>query len=316
VIFAACYPWPHIAEFPIRARTLFAIVLVAGSVFANHSTWADPPVTPLRDTPVMGFGVDRQLTPVPGFGTAGAAVSEDQRDEGPKDVKDKTDKKDTTDLTDTKDLKESKEGEKNSKGSPHSKSYRVRSPYERSSFPSGVPEWFKQRDANFDGQVFMSEYASSWTDETARTFSQLDPNGDGVITARESVMRRDVEVERSRGLASGVVRSNPTPMIARSRVAESNKEPLSARSPTEEKTQIAVIVPTQPEAEQSPLPHSIPQVFVAYADGVIKRFDTDRDGVLTATEWTAMPATPATADSDGNGQITANELAVWYVRKR
>ena len=30
----------------------------------------------------------------------------------------------------------------------------------------------------------------------------------------------------------------------------------------------------------------------------------------------AQPAAPATADADGNGQITTNELAVWYVMKR
>jgi hypothetical protein len=60
---------------------------------------------------------------------------------------------------------------------------RTRSEYER--LFGELPSWFKQRDADLDGQVMMSEYASQWTDALAEQFSRLDPNGDGVITAKE-----------------------------------------------------------------------------------------------------------------------------------
>lgn len=46
--------------------------------------------------------------------------------------------------------------------------------------------WFSARDANRDGQVSMSEYASQWTTTLARKFARLDHNGDGMISAEES----------------------------------------------------------------------------------------------------------------------------------
>lgn len=63
------------------------------------------------------------------------------------------------------------------------KSYRFVSPTER--LPDGLPEWFAEKDADHDGQVAMDEYASIWTDSTAREFTARDLNNDGVITPAE-----------------------------------------------------------------------------------------------------------------------------------
>jgi hypothetical protein len=64
------------------------------------------------------------------------------------------------------------------------KSYRFRTPSER--LPSGLPEWFRDRDLNGDGQVVMAEYASSWSDAKAAEFARYDLNGDGIVTPAEA----------------------------------------------------------------------------------------------------------------------------------
>lgn len=51
---------------------------------------------------------------------------------------------------------------------------------------TGLPSWFKTRDADGDGQVAMSEYSRSWSKRTVDEFGRYDLNGDGVITAREA----------------------------------------------------------------------------------------------------------------------------------
>lgn len=239
------------------ASCIFALAMVAG-----------PPA-------VKGFDAAAPTASVPGFGgTTQSAKTEPARN---------------AQATASKETSE--KASKDAKEPARPKSYRFLSPYERPSFPSGVPEWFKQRDTDFDGQVFMREYTSSWSDEAARNFTRLDANGDGVITARESVMRRDLEAEPRHTRAA----------VPIARVAEIAPEAAAAAAP----------------AEAEPIsPSSIPQAFLGYADGVIRHFDTDRDGVLTVEEWKVMPAPPASADADGNGQITVGELAVWYVRKR
>jgi hypothetical protein len=60
------------------------------------------------------------------------------------------------------------------------KSYRFRSAKDRQA------SWrFKDRDANGDGQVSMSEYSRSWTDRTAAEFKRYDRDNDGMITTDE-----------------------------------------------------------------------------------------------------------------------------------
>jgi EF hand len=61
------------------------------------------------------------------------------------------------------------------------KSYRFKSTKDRQS------SWkFSSKDANGDGQVSMSEYASSWNDRTAAEFERYDKDNDGMITAAEA----------------------------------------------------------------------------------------------------------------------------------
>jgi Ca2+-binding EF-hand superfamily protein len=65
---------------------------------------------------------------------------------------------------------------------PTSKSGRFLTPQERL---TGLPEWFKKKDADGDGQVTMAEFARDWTPELLNEFNRYDLNHDGVITAAE-----------------------------------------------------------------------------------------------------------------------------------
>jgi len=72
-----------------------------------------------------------------------------------------------------------------SKASDDRRSYRLATAVER--LPNGLPDWFLERDANGDGQVAMSEFASVWSPDEASRFARFDHNGDGIITAREAL---------------------------------------------------------------------------------------------------------------------------------
>lgn len=75
------------------------------------------------------------------------------------------------------------------------KTYRARTPTER--LPQGLPDWFLRNDANGDGQIFMAEYAVSWTDEKLREFQNLDANGDGLITPEEYMSAETAKQDNS-----------------------------------------------------------------------------------------------------------------------
>jgi hypothetical protein len=51
---------------------------------------------------------------------------------------------------------------------------------------TGLPSWFKSRDANGDGQVAMSEYSRTWSDRTVSEFRRYDLNNDGIVTVKEA----------------------------------------------------------------------------------------------------------------------------------
>lgn len=46
-----------------------------------------------------------------------------------------------------------------------------------------------------------------------------------------------------------------------------------------------------------------------YAEGLLKQYDTNKDGILQRDEWSKMRGEPQKADRDGNGLVTKDELA-------
>ncbi len=63
------------------------------------------------------------------------------------------------------------------------KSGRFLTPHERLS--KDLPDWFREKDVNGDGQVDMAEFASEWTAALVEEFNRYDLNHDGVITQAE-----------------------------------------------------------------------------------------------------------------------------------
>jgi hypothetical protein len=56
--------------------------------------------------------------------------------------------------------------------------------------PTGLPTWFKLRDANGDGQVSMNEYSRSVSQSMVSEFRRYDTNDDGIITPKEAAKQR------------------------------------------------------------------------------------------------------------------------------
>ncbi|MBI3836465.1 MAG: hypothetical protein HY288_00850 [Planctomycetia bacterium] len=53
------------------------------------------------------------------------------------------------------------------------------------SLPSGVPQWFIQRDADGDGQLTLSEYSPKLLKSEIDDFNRYDSNRDGILTVQE-----------------------------------------------------------------------------------------------------------------------------------
>ena len=52
-------------------------------------------------------------------------------------------------------------------------------------YAEGLPGWFYELDADQDGQIQMSEFASDWSEEKIEEFERYDLNQDGLVTAME-----------------------------------------------------------------------------------------------------------------------------------
>ena len=76
--------------------------------------------------------------------------------------------------------------------------------------PNGLAEWFRNSDADGDGQVTMAEFSSQWTPAEANEFSFYDQNGDGIITAAESLRTREKDAgERNQPIVDQAARATP-----------------------------------------------------------------------------------------------------------
>lgn len=72
-----------------------------------------------------------------------------------------------------------------------------------------------------------------------------------------------------------------------------------------------------PDASNAPVTSGdIPAKYIMYAEAIIKRYDRNNDGVLTADEWTKMNTDNSSADVHKDGRITSQELgAIFFATK-
>lgn len=195
--------------------------------------------------------------------------------------------------------REGGEGRNQSNGNPSPyaalSSYRVVAPVER--LPAGLPDWFYRNDADGDGQISMAEFSATWTEAVLEDFYQFDLNRDGLITPEEAL----------RAKAAGAVRGSPVGAAAAAAPANEASSSRSRGTPS------APTAAAEPASQDAGPP--IDPRHMEYYRGLVAKYDTNGDGVLTEDEWVNMSRNPAAADVNGDGKITVEEYARWAMRR-
>ncbi len=212
------------------------------------------------------------------------------------------------------------------------KSLRLRTAAERLAELEGLPEWFARTDANGDGQVQMSEYATSWSEQVVADFSQFDLNGDGIVTPGECL--KAVEAGAVQGGVSAAADEGQPQRDRRGRRDRGGDAAGAARGDAGRREQAAsdAAAPAAPTRSESPEPSAaaapaaeatkagaatakVPPKYITWAVGNIAKYDTNKDGVLTQDEWTKMNTDYSSADTDQDGRITPVELGAAVMKK-
>jgi Ca2+-binding EF-hand superfamily protein len=174
------------------------------------------------------------------------------------------------------------------------KTYRFLAAAER--LQEGLPDWFARNDADADGQVAMAEFSASWSAAVVNDFANFDTNRDGYITQDECL----TAVEN--GAVRGSAVSAPSPSVASSATSTTSVSSVSTTNSTS----------STPAAEA---PNGVDPRFFRYYQGLLKKYDTNSDGVLTQNEWQVMSRDPSAADTNGDARITVEELAIWATKR-
>ena len=95
--------------------------------------------------------------------------------------------------------------------------------------------------------------------------------------------------------------------------SEDRPAPDRSEPPAEASSSPAAAAPAA--AETSAASGDVPPKYIKYAVSFIKRYDTNKDGVLTQDEWTKMNTDYSSADADKDGRITPTELGAAFVKK-
>ncbi len=177
------------------------------------------------------------------------------------------------------------------------KSVRLATAMER--LPRGLPDWFAQKDANGDGQVAMSEYASRWTESDVAAYVELDRNNDGLITPQEAL-----DGPTSRSARSYEPRETQGSNATRSDTTRSDTTPADSASGS-------------PSAEEKPAApaesSSSGDKYQAYAKSYLDRRDANKNGVLEGDEWNDVRDAEK-IDKNRNGKIDMRELLEHFKR--
>ncbi|MEX0824863.1 MAG: EF-hand domain-containing protein [Pirellulaceae bacterium] len=163
----------------------------------------------------------------------------------------------------------------------------------------GLPDWFRDRDANEDGQVMMNEYTSKWSDDLVAEFFRFDTNQDGTITANEASLAQADGA--SPNAAAPDRSSDSSAMASRSRSESSDRSRGSDSSRGS-----ANSAPADEPSEK----------YLRYAEQIISRMDKNGDGVLIASEWKGELIDPQPADANSDGRVTVEEYVGWLQNRQ
>ena len=160
-------------------------------------------------------------------------------------------------------------------------SYRFKTLGER--LPEGLPEWFKSNDGNGDGQIMMSEYAKNWNAQMLDSFDKFDFNADGVITPEECL--DGIDEGATYGGTGGSSRGRSSSNDKKDDRKDDDQGKASSSKSTGTSSRVA-----------------------KYVNGVMKTYDTDKNGSLDKAEWSKARWVKDSYDKNEDGKMTVEEL--------
>lgn len=187
--------------------------------------------------------------------------------------------------------------EKKEKPSPFEKtaSYRTTDKEGHPLRPTGLPEWFIRNDIDYDNQVAMSEFNKKWDQDTIDDFLRFDSNRDGLITSKEALAA--VKKGYIPGSSSSVASSADTS------ASTSSAPPVMAK-PADAGGTVAASKPSGSPANDA---------MRKFAEGRMKKSDTDRNGSLSPDEFKESDF--GAVDTNKDGRIDVDEYIVYRSKR-
>ncbi len=167
-----------------------------------------------------------------------------------------------------------------------------------------LPSGFLDADVNQDGQVAMAEFATDWSDDLAENYMQFDRNNDGFITVAECIDARK-DGAKWQGDDSSAGRGDAAKVASNDRGGR-DRGGRGSRGADSDGGSASRSEDSKPASAGA---GDIPATYIRYAEGLIKKYDSDGDGVLVEDEWNKMAKSPEEADTDKDGKITSVEMA-------
>lgn len=184
--------------------------------------------------------------------------------------------------------------EKKEKPNPFEKtaSYRITDKEGNPLRPAGLPEWFIRNDVNNDNQVAMNEFNRKWDQDTIDDFLRFDSNRDGLITSKEAL------AAVKKGFIPGSSSSATAVTVADA--SSSTSSPVMAK-------------PSDAGASSKPSGSPANDAMRKFAEGRMKKSDTDKNGTLSPDEFKESDF--GSVDTNKDGRIDVDEYIVYRNRR-